>query len=232
MNFLITGSSRGIGLELTVFALEAGHKVFAIVRSPEAARSLNTVKSEYKNAQVEQLQILKGDVCNIEDIRAIQKELCDQTVDVLINNAGVMVNNEENFSQVEIEDVRSAFEVNTFAPLVVTQAFLPNLKKSSKAKVVCITSLMGSIEDNDSGGYYGYRMSKAALNMFVKSLSIDEPTITTLALHPGWVRTNMGGPQAPLLPRESARGLFKVITEASRENSGHFYDYTGKPLPW
>lgn len=228
MNFLITGVGRGIGLELATFALEAGHKVFAIVRSPESARSLSTVKSEYK----EQLHIFKGDVCNPEDIRVIQKELENEVIDVLINNAGVLISNDEDFNLLEIDNVRKTFEVNTFAPLIVTQVFLQNLKKSKNARLVAITSLMGSLQDTTSGGYYGYRMSKAALNMFTKSFSIDEPHIITLALHPGWVRTNMGGPQAPLLPRESARGLFKFILESTKNHSGHFYDHTGKELPW
>jgi NAD(P)-dependent dehydrogenase (short-subunit alcohol dehydrogenase family) len=91
---------------------------------------------------------------------------------------------------------------------------------------------MGSIAENSSGGYYAYRISKAALNMFTKSFSIDYPKITCISLHPGWVRTDMGGADAALLPRESARGLFKLIIEAKNENSGRMYDYSGKEIPW
>jgi len=228
MTFLITGASRGIGFELAMFALEAGHKVLAVMRSPDAARSLNTAKKEHGD----RLIFLKADVSKPEDIVTLGREVGDQTIDVLINNAGVFTDNDENFKKLTFEELQQAFAINTFAPAIITQTFLENLKKSNAAKLVTITSLMGSIEDNQSGGYYAYRMSKVALNMFVRSFSFDFPQVVALTMHPGWVRTEMGGPQAPVLPRESARGLFKFITEATEKNSGHFYDYAGKELPW
>lgn len=228
MNFLITGASRGIGLELTQFALEGGHHVFAIVRTPENARYLNSAKNEYK----EKLTILKGDVAVATDLQNIKAALGDTPIDVLINNAGVMLDDGENFAKLTYEQLLNTFNVNTFAPVHVTQTFLANLNAATAAKLINITSLMGSIHDNTSGSYYAYRMSKAALNMFTKSFSIEYPKILTLALHPGWVKTDMGGAQAPLLPRESARGLYKVILESSVTSSGHFYDYTGKELSW
>jgi NAD(P)-dependent dehydrogenase (short-subunit alcohol dehydrogenase family) len=228
MNYLITGANRGIGLELTQFALEAGHTVFAIVRSPETSRTLNTVKSDYKD----KLIVSKGDVSSAQDLQNIKKEIGDTIIDVLINNAGVMLDGDEDFSKLTQDQLMETFKINTFAPILVTQIFLANLKKSSNAKVINMTSKMGSISDNTSGGYYAYRMSKTALNMFVKSFAIDYPKITTLTLHPGWVKTEMGGPSAPLLPRESARGLFKVINEADQTKSGHLYDYQGKEIGW
>ncbi|MCB0349869.1 MAG: SDR family oxidoreductase [Bdellovibrionales bacterium] len=228
MNFLITGAGRGIGLELTQFALEAGHNVYAIVRNPENARTLNTVKSDH----AEKLIIFKGDVSSETDLQAINDELGDTPIDVVINNAGVMLDGDEDFSKLTQEQLIDTFKVNTFAPILVTQVFLPQLKKSTNAKVINITSRMGSISDNSSGGHYAYRMSKAALNMFSKSFAIDFPQVITLTLHPGWVKTEMGGAQAPLLPRESARGLFKVITEADTTKSGHFLDYQGKEIGW
>lgn len=228
MTFLITGASRGIGLELTQFALEAGHIVYALVREPNKARYLNQAKNDYKD----HLIIHQADVTSREDLERVKTEISSTTIDIIINNAGVMVDSDTHFAELAVEQLIKTFEVNTFAPMLVTQVFLQNLKKSNAPKLANITSLMGSIEDNSSGGYYAYRMSKTALNMFTKSFSVDYPQITALTLHPGWVRTDMGGAQAPLLPRESARGLFKIITGATTGQTGQFLDYTGKRLHW
>jgi NAD(P)-dependent dehydrogenase (short-subunit alcohol dehydrogenase family) len=228
MTFLITGASRGIGYELAVFALENKHEVIALARDPNRSPSLHQAQKEYKD----QLTVLKCDVTDLNDIVAAQKVVGSRPIDVLINNAGVLMDDEDKFSQVPLEKISSTLLVNSLAPVAVTQVFLQNLTKATSPKLICITSQMGSIGDNSSGGYYAYRMSKAALNMFVKSFSIDYPKITTLTLHPGWVRTEMGGAQAPTLPRESARGLYKIITEATSSQTGHFYDYRGKELPW
>ncbi len=228
MNFLITGASRGIGLELTQFALEAGHHVFAVVRSPDTARTLRTVKSEYK----ETLTIFRADVSSATDLEKLKSDIADTPIDILINNAGVMLDSGDGFLALTEDQLLETFKVNTFAPIHVTQTFLANLQKSDKAKVINMTSRMGSISDNSTGDYYAYRMSKTALNMFTKSFSIDYPKITTLTLHPGWVKTAMGGAEAPLLPRESARGLFKIITESDLSHSGKFLDYQGKEIGW
>lgn len=228
MNFLITGAGRGIGLELTQFALEGGHSVCALVRDPNNARYLATAKTSYPK----QLTILKADVTSRTDLAHAQKELSGITLDVLINNAGVLLDDELPLSSVTDELLSETFAINTFAPLVVTQTFLANLKKAKTPRLINITSLMGSIDDNRSGGYYAYRMSKAALNMFTKNLSLDFPNMISLTLHPGWVRTDMGGARAPLLPRESARGLYQVITNSTLGQSGQFFDYMGKRLNW
>jgi NAD(P)-dependent dehydrogenase (short-subunit alcohol dehydrogenase family) len=228
MTFLVTGAGRGIGLELCLFALESGHNVMAIVRDPNNARNLSAARKEYGD----KLLILKGDVTSDEDLKRLASEVGDRAIDILINNAGVLLDDGVSFEELSREDLQQTFLVNTFAPLMVTQTFLPMLKKSSAAKLVNITSMMGSVADNKSGGYYAYRMSKAALNMFNKSFSVDHPAIVAMVLHPGWVRTEMGGAQAPVLPRESARGLFKLILESGKTHSGRFFDYTGKELPW
>ncbi len=231
MTFLITGANRGIGLELAFFALENKHRVLALVRDPAQARSLHySIKEnpEYSD----RLVILKCDVTDAGQIAEVKEAVGGEAIDVLINNAGVLLDDDEKFSSLPLEKIQLNFKVNALGSVAITQAFLPNLLKSSAAKMICITSQMGSINDNRSGGYYAYRMSKAALNMFVKSFSVDYPQITSLVLHPGWVRTEMGGPEAPVLPRESARGLFKIITGATRNETGHFFDYTGKPISW
>lgn len=143
-----------------------------------------------------------------------------------------MTDSDDTLQKLSIADMEMTFRTNTFSPVVVVKTFLPNLKRGKSPRLINITSLMGSIADNSSGGYYAYRMSKTALNMFAKSFSIDYPDIITLTLHPGWVRTNMGGPEAPTLPRESARGLYALIKQAHKDQSGHFMDFRGKELPW
>jgi NAD(P)-dependent dehydrogenase (short-subunit alcohol dehydrogenase family) len=228
MTFLITGASRGIGFELAQFALENKHEVIALVRDPNRAPALHQAQKEYKS----QLTIQKCDVTELRDIQDAKAMVGDRPIDVLINNAGVLLDDEDKFSQVPLEKISQTLQINSLAPLAITQAFLPNLLKAKAPKLICITSKMGSITDNSSGGYYAYRMSKAALNMFAKSFSIDHPKVTTLVLHPGWVRTEMGGAQAPLLPRESARGLYKIISEADLGQSGRFLEYNGKEVPW
>ena len=226
MNFLITGAGRGIGFELTKLALADGHNVYALVRNASKATELTELQSKTPD----RLKILNADVRSAEDLKQAQTQLKNTPLDVLINNAGILT--DSDIQHLTPDELQSVFAVNTFAPIQVTQTFLQNLKSASAPKLVNITSLMGSISDNGSGGYYAYRMSKAALNMFAKSFSIDEPSITTLQLHPGWVRTSMGGPQAPVEPVDSAKGLYKVIMTAKPDQSGKFFNYDGRPLPW
>ena len=228
MTFLITGASRGIGLELTLLALEQGHKVHALARDPNRSGGLNSARKEFP----EQIEIHKCDVTNQDELENVSEALKDVAIDTLINNAGMMGDTDESLRNVTLEDLRLTFETNTIAPLNVARTFLPNLLKSEQARLVSITSKMGSIEDNKSGGYYAYRMSKTALNMFNKSFSIDQPKITSLVIHPGWVRTEMGGRNAPVMTRESARGILNVILDTNLEDSGRFMDYQGNPILW
>ncbi len=231
MTFLITGANRGIGLELANFALENKHRVLALVRDPVQARALHYAIKENPEYR-DRLVIVKCDIGDHAQIHEAKAMIGDEPIDVLINNAGVMLDDDEKFSSLPLEKIELNFKINSLGAAAVTQIFLRNLLASSQPKLICITSQMGSIGNNQSGGYYAYRMSKAALNMFAKSFSVDYPQVTTLVLHPGWVRTEMGGPEAPILPRESARGLFKIINEATRGQTGHFYDYTGKEIAW
>jgi NAD(P)-dependent dehydrogenase (short-subunit alcohol dehydrogenase family) len=226
MNFLITGAGRGIGFQLTKLALADGHNVYALVRNPDKAAELTELKMKNNDS----LHLLKADVRSADELKQVQAQLKNTPIDVLINNAGILT--DSDIQHLTPDELQSVFAVNTFAPIQVTQTFLQNLKAAPSAKLINITSLMGSISDNGSGGYYAYRMSKAALNMFAKSFSVDEPTITTLQLHPGWVRTSMGGPQAPVEPVDSAKGLYKVIMTSKADQSGKFFNYDGRPLPW
>jgi len=223
MNVVITGTSRGIGLEMAQLALTAGHRVMAVARSPEKSKGLMKLKGDFKD----KLEIVTGDMAS-EDTAATVAAMAKDwgVVDILVNNAGIY---KKGVSRAEFEE---SFLVNTIAPFEMTQALLPYLKKSKAPKAVQMTSLMGSIDDNSSGGYYAYRSSKAALNMINKSLAIDNPWLTAIVMHPGWVQTDMGGTQAPTPVGESAAGIWKVIHELAPAKTGAFLDFRGKPLKW
>ena len=228
LNYLITGTSRGIGLEMTKQLLAKGYTVFAVARNPDKADALQRLKHDYS----EQLKIFKADVNSDEQVASLARDLGAETrLDVLINNAGVYGSG-GTFEGQSLKDVEQTLLNNAVSPMRVTRALLPQLKNSTSAKVVHITSLMGSIGDNTSGGAYGYRMSKAALNMFHKTFAVEYPAITSLTIHPGWVRTDMGGSEAPTEVDGSARGILAVIERATNGDSGKFFDYEGDVLPW
>jgi NAD(P)-dependent dehydrogenase (short-subunit alcohol dehydrogenase family) len=224
--YLITGTSRGIGLQLTEQLLKAGHKVLAVARQPQNSPALMALKDRG------QLSVYAADVTSDEQVAALARDLkSTASIDTLINNAGIYGENLP-FESLSWEKAMTTLATNAIAPMRVTRALLPWLKKSSSPKVVHITSLMGSIADNSGGGHYGYRMSKAALNMFNKSFAVDHPDITALVIHPGWVKTDMGGSQAPLEVRDSAAGILAVIAKTTIKDSGKFFDWQGKSLPW
>ena len=170
------------------------------------------------------------DVADETEIAALVRALQGQPIDLLINNAGVGGNDEATDPDPWLE----VFRVNSIAPVRVLEALLPNLQRSKDPRVLNLTSLMGSIADNSSGGSYAYRSSKAALNAAMKSLAIDlKPRgITIAVMHPGWVKTDMGGPGAPVTPKASAEGLRRVIAALKPSDSGAFLNYDGAKLPW
>ncbi len=216
----ITGAGRGIGLEFTKILLSQGHKVVATSR---------TLTPELKALPCETMGLdISSDLSDLKERAA---RLFPQGLDLLINNAGMLVQ-EDSFDKLDLNEVIKSFNVNAVGSMRVTQALLPALLKSNQAVVANVTSRMGSIDDNTSGKYYSYRMSKAALNMFNKSFSIDFPQITSVVLHPGWVQTRMGGASAPIQPADSAQSLLKIISGLTRKESGRFFDYDGKPIAW
>ncbi len=226
---VVTGSSRGIGLGLARLALEQGHRVTALARHPDDSRELQLLKSKYSG----QLAVFAVDVLSDDAVEDFAKKLGASTpVDLLINNAGAYLDMENGFEGLPLSKVVDSFAINSISPMRVTRALLPGLSRSKEPRVVHITSLMGSIGDNGSGGSYAYRMSKTALNMFNKSFSIDFPGITSVVVHPGWVQTRMGGEDAPTTVDESASGILKIGLTATRDQSGHFYDFEGDSLPW
>ena len=216
---LITGAARGIGLALTRQFAARGDRVIAVCRTPS---------SELQ--QIEGVRIITDiDVTDPEAITRLASQLAHQAIDVLINNAGVLSG--EPLQQLDADRIRHQFEVNALAPLLLSQALLPNLRAGSK--LVLITSRMGSIGDNGSGGYYGYRMSKAALNAAGMSLAIDlkGAGVAVGIFHPGLVATEMGGPQG-IPPEDSATNLISRIDQLGPANSGQFLHADGSSLPW
>jgi NAD(P)-dependent dehydrogenase (short-subunit alcohol dehydrogenase family) len=219
MNILITGANRGIGLALTNLYCAQGHDVIGVVRS-----SLNPLSQTG-------LRIISGiDVRNDSDVNTLAKKLNGTPIDLLIHNAGLLV--PDDIGDVQLVDVQKQFEVNALGPLRVTQTLLPCLGENSK--IAIITSRLGSMSDNSSGGYYGYRMSKAVVNAFGVSLANDlKPHgIAVAILHPGFVRTDMTGGHGQVEADESAAGLAKRIEELSIETSGQFLHMNGEHLAW
>lgn len=216
---VITGANRGIGLELARYYQAHDWKVTGVCR--DAAPELVEVAA----------QVIDGiDVSNAEDVARLAENLQGQAIDLLINNAGIM--QDDVLGQFDFESLRRQMEVNAFAPLRICEALLPNLGRGSK--IANITSRMGSIADNDSGGRYGYRASKAAFNALGRSLAIDlrERGIAVAQLHPGFVQTRMVNFGGLISPEESAQGLAARIAELNLDNSGSFRHSNGEELPW
>jgi NAD(P)-dependent dehydrogenase (short-subunit alcohol dehydrogenase family) len=218
--YLVTGANRGIGLEYCRQLKEKGFKVIAVCRS--AADELKNLGVSIKT---------DIDITSDESVAELVKSFDGQLIDVLINNAGIV--EPVSLDYLDLNSIRRQFEVNALAPLRLTQALLPNLKRGSK--IVIMTSRMGSIEDNTSGGSYGYRMSKAALSMAGKSLSQDLKAkgIAVAILHPGLVKTRMTGfTDSGITPEQSVNGLLARIEALNLENTGTFWHSNGEVLPW
>lgn len=199
--YLITGAGRGIGLELVNQALQRGETIVATVRERNKAQALFALEA----AHVGRLEVFDLDVSDGQPITTLAKALAGRAIDRLINNAGLAY--WRGFADSTEADMMEQFRVNAVGPVLMAQAFLPNLRLGKEKKIVNITSLMGSIADNGSGNAYGYRMSKAALNMATKGLSVDlrGDGIVVLALHPGWVKTAMGARER-IYPSRKAYG--------------------------
>ncbi|NOU25185.1 MAG: SDR family oxidoreductase [Methylotenera sp.] len=224
---LITGANRGIGLEFTKQYAQDGWNVLACCRNMLAATALQALATSHANIQVYSL-----DVADFAQIDALALQLKDEKIDVLINNAGVYP--ESSLTDADTSDWLDAFRINTIAPLKIATAFTPHMANSQLKKLATLSSKMGSLDDNTSGGSYIYRSTKAAVNMVMKSLSIDlKPTgIAVVTLHPGWVLTDMGGSNALIDTQTSVAGLRKVIANLNISNSGKFIAYDGKEIAW
>ncbi len=230
MNVLITGASRGIGLEMVKYCMEQNWRVFACCRHPQQADALLSV-AKLANGRV---SVHVADMNELATIQALAYELRNEAIDILINNAGVYGSDKNSFGNVDVQSWLETFQVNSIAPLKVAEALIEQLRMGEKKIIACISSKMGSMDDNGSGGSYIYRSSKAALNAVVKSMSIDlgDDGIKCVALHPGWVKTDMGGPNAEISTRESVTSLFNILLSLSAEDSGRFIDIDGTDIPW
>lgn len=224
---LITGANRGIGLTLASQYLADGWQVIACSRELNSP-TLAQLASQYPN----QLKRYALDVTDTATINQLASTLKNTPIDVLINNAGTYP--DSDFGHTDVDAWLHAFHVNSIAPVKMAEAFLANVAASQLKKMVTLSSKMGSIDDNTSGGSYLYRTSKTAANMAMKSLSIDLKSygIACCVLHPGWVLTDMGGPNALINTEQSATGLRKVIADLNLNNAGRFIAYDGKVIPW
>jgi NAD(P)-dependent dehydrogenase (short-subunit alcohol dehydrogenase family) len=234
-SILVTGASKGIGLEFSRQYLHQGYRVFAASRKPENSLELQHLKSQYND----HLVIHQLDVSDEESRHNFYQALLTQTekLDVLINNAGIIAGNEEydyRFGNLKQEDILRTLLVNSVAPLMITEKVFPLLSESTQPIVVNITSDNGSISRRNSGGKYGYCASKAALNMITKILSNEliRNEIIVVALHPGWVKTPMTkNENAPLEPFESIGGMMQVIDSLEMKDTGRFLDWKGNDIP-
>lgn len=233
---LITGGSRGLGLEFTEQYLKKGLHVFAASRHAASSTDLQQLKTEYND----QLYIYQLDVSDEESRHHLYQKISKtiKKLDILINNAGIASGNEKfryQFGELNQKDLCRSFLVNTVAPLMMTEKFFPLLEKGEKPVVVNITSDSGCISKKNYKGSYGYSSSKAALNMITKILSIElkDYGIIVVSLHPGWVKTTMiYTKNAPLEPSESINGMIQVIGSLEMKDTGRFLDWKGNEIPW
>ncbi len=232
---LVTGANRGLGLEFVRQYAAEGWTVHAGCRNPDGAGDLSAIAASKTGAGANgSVTVHKLDVADFATIDRLAKTLKGEPIDVLLNNAGVGGGDRQEFMDDDFDNWSRTFRVNTMAPLRMTEAFAGNVADSGRKVVVIISTIMASMADNRSGGHHLYRTSKAAVNMVMRLLSVDleERGITTFSLHPGWVRTDMGGAQATLSPEESIAGIRQVIAGAGPETNGRFMTWDGKELPW
>ena len=228
-NVLVTGANRGLGLGFVTNYLGKNVNVVSTTRDIKSSRELLSLKERFPdNLEIFELDLLKESAGD-----TLANFLGERPIDILINNAGIGSTN-QHFQAVSPKPWLEVLKVNLIAPLMVTQSIIDNVKKGVDKKIYFLSSQLGSIGDNTSGGMYIYRSSKTGLNQVVKSLSVDlKPQgITVVSLHPGWVKTDMGGPNAPVSIDESIEGMTQVIHTTDIRDTGRFLNYDGKELPW
>ncbi len=230
---LITGANRGLGLGLAGIYLADGWNVIAVNRSSSPALD------DLKNGR---LEIIRCNLAHDTQLASLADGLSGRTIDVLINNAGRMarpkfIPGEESvqgFGHFDRDTWRDVFDINLFTPMFLAELLVDNLARAGRGRIVTISSMLGSMEMNTHGGLYAYRASKAGVNAIMKSMGIDlkERNITAIALHPGWVRTDMGGPKADIDVSASVTGMKKVIDGLGPDDCGKFLSYDGSQMPW
>lgn len=246
-SILITGCNRGLGLGLVRHLAESRkppENIFATCRVANKATELTALAKKWENIHIIEIDLVNTK--NYDKVVSIVKEkVGDAGLNVLFNNAGIS----SKFTRLKLvkeNQLLNAFQINTIAPILLTKALLPQLQSASKgfedksrmsvhrAAVINMTSILGSIAENNEGGFYPYRCSKAALNAATKSMSLDlkEDGILVTCLHPGWVRTDLGGNNAPMDVDTSIKSVLDTMMGLSEKDTGNFIQYDGKCLPW
>lgn len=228
-NLLITGSNRGLGLEFVRQYAADGWRVFATCRHPAEAHQLRQLAEEYPTISLHRL-----DVTSLEDVRSIHWAVEDEPIDVLLNNAGIYLEEgDPTLGDVRYEDWERTLQVNTMGAMRVTEALWENVARSDKRLIVAMSSHMGSIADIQSPGSYYYRSSKAALNATMQGVAaaLRPHGVGVLILHPGGVQTRMG-PRDGILPQESVQGMRRIIEDFTLADTGRFIKFDGSEMPW
>ncbi len=236
---LITGANRGLGLAFARSFAADGWRVHACCRDPDGAEDLAALNADMASADMAgagtagAVTLHRLDVTDGPRIAGLSREMADEAIDVLVNNAGVM-GPRTGFGETDYDGWLPVFETNTLAPMRMAEAFVEQVAKSGRKLIVNISSMMGSLGENAGGGAIIYRSSKAALNMVSKSLSVELAPrgITVIVFHPGWVRTDMGGPNAAVTPGESVEGMRAVIERVTPNDSGRFFNFDGREIQW
>jgi NAD(P)-dependent dehydrogenase (short-subunit alcohol dehydrogenase family) len=220
---LVTGANRGLGLEFARQYQEAGWQVIGTARDPDEAQELEALG----------VRVMQLDVASQQSVDELAAALGDEPIDLLINNAGIFPR-VGKLDEIDFDDYNRTLAVNTVGPVRVTRALLPNLRAGKLKIVAGLSSNLGSIAENERGNFYGYRESKAALNMFTKTLAAElgPEGFTCIVLTPGWVQTDMGGPNANLTPAESIAGMKAVLDRLTPADNGTFWSYNGSQMPW
>ncbi len=226
---LVTGANRGIGLEFVKQYLQGGDEVIACARSISGATQLQTIISGATNASIMQL-----DVTNEQSVATLVTGLNGRPIDILINNAGTFADKDQSLIQLPFATFKQVFETNLMGIFSVIQSLLSNVLASQEKKIVAISSILGSITHTTEANYYAYRSSKAALNMLMRTISLDIKVKKGKAFlfHPGWVQTDMGGGSAVVTPTDSVNGMRRLIDADQCVQKNGFYDYQGKLLSW
>ena len=228
---LVTGSNRGLGLEWVRQYASSEWRVFATCRHPNEAHELEHLAKQERNVSIHRM-----DVTRAEEINALSTELLKEPIDLLVNNAGVYLEKymEVGLKKLRYDDWEYSFRVNTLGAVRVAEAFMDHLAKSRKRLLAVVSTHMASIADIATPGAYYYRSTKAGLNAVMEGLTHELKSygIGVLILHPGWVRTRMGGDGTELMPEESVRGMRSLLENFTLEDSGRFYRYDGVEMPW
>jgi NAD(P)-dependent dehydrogenase (short-subunit alcohol dehydrogenase family) len=227
---MVTGANRGIGLSFVKALLEKGYQVYACCRDPDGASDLNKLAQNDTRVQIKPL-----DICDDKSITNLKNHLPDTPIDCLVNNAGISGERGVSINHINKDNFLKVFETNCYGTLKVSDTFLANVKVSEEKLIVVISSRMGSIADNEQGGSYAYRASKAALNAVMKSFAVDVKAwgVGVMLFHPGWVKTDMGGDKALVTPDESVQGMLKQMQDNYQpKDASALLRFDGDSIAW